>query len=163
MDPSEGEIIMKHEVTFAMIKPGAIHRGLIGDIIRRFEYRGLSIIGMKLIQVTEEQAREHYKEHEGKSFYPRLISYIQSGPVVVLAIYGENAVALVRKMAGATNPLEAIPGTIRGDYSADIENNIIHTSDAKETAERELAIYFKEEEVLDYQRVTNIWSFEYEQ
>lgn len=163
MDPSEGEITMKHEVTFAMIKPGAVHRGLIGDIIRRFEYRGLSIIGMKFIQVTEEQACEHYKEHEGKSFYPRLISYIQSGPVVVLAIYGENAITLVRKMAGATNPLEAIPGTIRGDYSADIENNIIHTSDAKETATRELSIYFSADEILDYQRVTNAWSFEYEQ
>lgn len=154
---------MNHEITFAMIKPGAVHRGLIGDIIRRFEYRGLNIVGMKLIQVNEEQACEHYKEHEGKSFYPRLISYIQSGPVVVLAIYGENAVSLVRKMAGATNPLEAQSGTIRGDYSADIENNIIHTSDAAETATRELGIYFHKNEILDFQRVTNIWSFEYEQ
>lgn len=154
---------MNHEITFAMIKPGAVHRGLIGDIIRRFEYRGLNIVGMKLIQVSEEQASEHYKEHEGKSFYSRLISYIQSGPVVVLAIYGENAVSLVRKMAGATNPLEAQSGTIRGDYSADIENNIIHTSDAAETATRELGIYFQKNEILDFQRVTNIWSFEYEQ
>lgn len=154
---------MNHEVTFAMIKPGAIHRGLIGDIVRRFEYRGLNIVGMKLVQVSEEQAKAHYKEHEGKPFYPRLISYIQSGPVVVLAIYGENAITLVRKMAGATNPLEAVPGTIRGDYSADIENNIIHTSDAKETAERELAVYFNKSEIIDFQRVTNSWSFEYEQ
>lgn len=154
---------MKHETTFAMIKPGAVHRGLIGDIIRRFEYRGLSIVGMKLIQVSEEQARSHYAEHAEKSFYPRLVSYVQSGPVVVLAIYGENAVALVRKMAGATNPLEAAPGTIRGDYSADIENNIIHTSDSPETAKRELSVYFSEAEIIDFERITNAWSFEYEQ
>lgn len=154
---------MKHEITFAMIKPGAVHRGLIGDIIRRFEYRGLSIVGMKLIQVSEEQARSHYAEHAEKSFYPRLVSYVQSGPVVVMAIYGENAVALVRKMAGATNPLEAAPGTIRGDYSADIENNIIHTSDSPETAKRELSVYFSETEIVDFERITNAWSFEYEQ
>lgn len=154
---------MKHEITFAMIKPGAVHRGLIGDILRRFEYRGLNIVGMKLIQVSEEQAETHYNEHKEKVFYKRLISCIQSGPVVVIAIYGENAVALVRKMAGATNPLEAIPGTIRGDYSADIENNIIHTSDSNETAQRELEIYFTEAEIFDFQRVTNSWSFEYEQ
>lgn len=154
---------MKHETTFAMIKPGAVHRGLIGDIIRRFEYRGLSIVGMKLIQVTEEQAKRHYEEHAEKAFYPRLVSYVQSGPVVVLAIYGENAITLVRKMAGATNPIEAVPGTIRGDYSADIENNIIHTSDSTETASRELAIYFNEAEIVDFERITNMWSFEYEQ
>lgn len=154
---------MKHQVTFAMVKPGAVHRGLIGEIIRRFENRGLSIVGMKLIQVSESQARDHYMEHAEKSFYSRLISYVQSGPVVVMAIYGENAVALVRQMAGATNPLEAIPGTIRGDFSADIENNIIHTSDCVETAERELAIYFNDGEIIDFERITNAWSFEYEQ
>ncbi|MGL5021494.1 MAG: nucleoside-diphosphate kinase [Mycoplasmatales bacterium] len=151
---------MDYETTFAMIKPGAIHRGLSGEIIRRFEKRGLSILGLKMIMVTEKQAREHYIEHIEKPFYESLVDYITSGPVIVMCVYGKNAVGLVRNMAGDTDPLKSIPGTIRGDFSADLENNIIHTSDAKKTAIREMNIYFDNTEVLDYHRITDDWSFE---
>ncbi len=144
--------------TFAMIKPGAIHRGLAGEIIKRFEHRGLSIVGMKIINVTEKQAKEHYQVHESKPFYPNLVSYIMSGPVIVLVIKGENVIELVRNMAGKTDPIQALPGTIRGDFSADIQNNIIHTSDSPETAVHEIGIYFAENEIIDYKRVTDNWS-----
>lgn len=154
--------MMNYETTFAMIKPGAIHRGLIGEIINRFERRGLNIVGMKLVEVSSEQAHSHYEEHKSKAFYPRLITYIMSGPVVILAIRGENATTLVRNMAGATNPEDALPGTIRGDFSADIENNIIHTSDSMQNAQKELEIYFRTSELIDYSRITNKWSFEVE-
>lgn len=148
--------------TFMMIKPGAIHRGLVGDIINRIERKGLNINAIKMIKVNNEQAKLHYIEHQDKPFYNDLIEYIKSDPVIVMAIEGEEAVALVRKLAGNTNPLESSPGTIRGDYSADIENNIIHTSDAPETAKRELEIYFDENEFIDYHRITEKWSFNFE-
>ena len=151
---------MQYERTFVMIKPGAVHRGLVGEIIKRFEQRGLSIMAQKMIMVSLDQASEHYAVHIEKSFYQSLVEYITSGPVVVMVIYGENACKLVRNMAGATNPLDSIPGTIRGDFSADLENNIIHTSDSIENAKFEMNIYFDDEEILEYKRITDRWSFE---
>lgn len=150
-----------HSKTFTMIKPGAVQRGLVGEIIKRFETKGLNIVALKIINVTDEQAEQHYSVHKDKSFYPQLVEYITSGPVVVMMIEGENAVELVRKMAGDTNPLKSSPGTIRGDFSADIENNIIHTADSLENAARECSIYFNSEEILEFQRVTDPWAFEF--
>ncbi len=144
--------------TFVMIKPGAVHRGLIGEIVTRFETRGLNIIAMKVINVTKEQAMEHYAVHKEKPFYQDLVDYLMSGPVVVMVIKGENVIELVRHMAGDTNPIKALPGTIRGDYSADIQNNIVHTSDSPESAQHEIGIYFSTDEILDYRRVTNVWA-----
>ncbi len=147
------------ETTFAMIKPNAIQRGLAGEIISRFENKGLTISAMKMINVSEEQAKAHYKCHEGKSFYPNLLESITSGPVVCLAISGVNAIALVRHMAGATNPLEALPGTIRGDYSADMRLNLIHTSDSEDNAKYELGIYFRDDEIVTTSKSLDPWIF----
>ena len=151
---------MLYEKTFVMIKPGAVHRGLAGEIIKRFEQRGLSIMALKMIMVTQDQASLHYKVHVEKPFYNSLVNYITSGAVFVMVVYGENACQLVRNMAGATNPLDSIPGTIRGDFSADLENNIIHTSDSIDNAMFEMGIYFDNSEILDYHRITDKWAFE---
>lgn len=151
---------MEYERTFVMIKPGAIHRGLAGEIIKRFEQRGLSIMAQKMMMVTDAQASVHYAVHREKPFYQSLVNYITSGPVIVMVIYGENACKLVRNMAGATNPLDSMPGTIRGDFSADLGNNIIHTSDSLENAKFEMGIYFNDDEILDYHRITDHWAFE---
>lgn len=147
-------------LTFAMIKPGAVHRGLVGSIIKRFEDRGLNIVALKMIKVTKKQAQEHYFEHRDKPFFSELVDSIMSGPVVVLLICGEQAIELVRNMAGATDPLKSIPGTIRGDFSADLTNNIIHTADSEESVVHESEIYFSVEERIKYNRITDIWSFE---
>lgn len=139
------------EKTFAMIKPDAVQRGLAGTIISRYEAKGLRIAAMKIMQVTDELARQHYAEHVNKPFFPGLLSYITSGPVVALVLEGKNAVAEVRKLNGATNPLEAACGTIRGDFAQEVGRNVVHGSDSVESAAREIAIYFDEKEVLDYE------------
>ena len=148
------------EKTFVMIKPDGVQRGLIGEILKRFEAKGFKLKGLKLIQVTNELAKEHYAEHEGKPFYPGLVEYITSGPVVTICLEGKGVVAEVRKMMGATNPKDAQLGTIRGDFAQDIGRNIIHGSDSVESAERELAIYFKPEELLEYDYLPYTWLFE---
>ena len=132
------------EKTFAMIKPDAVQRGLVGTIISRYEAKGLRIAAMKIMQVTDELARQHYAEHVNKPFFPGLLSYITSGPVVALVLEGKNAVAEVRKLNGATNPLEAACGTIRGDFAQEVGRNVVHGSDSVESAAREIAIYFDE-------------------
>ena len=114
------------EKTFAMIKPDAVQRGLAGTIISRYEAKGLRIAAMKIMQVTDELARQHYAEHVNKPFFPGLLSYITSGPVVALVLEGKNAVAEVRKLNGATNPLEAACGTIRGDFAQEVGRNVVH-------------------------------------
>lgn len=144
--------------TFAMVKPCGVQRGHIGDVIKRIEQKGLAISAMKLIKVSDEQAKEHYKSHIEKPFYSELVEYLTSGPVVALVISGNDAVEMVRILAGATDPKKALPGTIRGDFSIDIQNNIIHTSDSVEHAQEEIGIYFKEEEIIDYQLIMNKWS-----
>ena len=139
------------EKTFAMIKTDAVQRGLAGTIISRYEAKGLRIAAMKIMQVTDELARQHYAEHVNKPFFPGLLSYITSGPVVALVLEGKNAVAEVRKLNGATNPLEAACGTIRGDFAQEVGRNVVHGSDSVESAAREIAIYFDEKEVLGYE------------
>jgi nucleoside-diphosphate kinase len=145
--------------TFAFIKPDGVQRGLIGKVIERFENRGMKILAMKLINITPEQAKEHYKEHEGKDFYDPLLNYIMSGPVVAMVIEGRDCVKQIRKLAGDTDPKDAEPGTIRYDFAQLISRNIIHAADSDSSAEREIAIYFKPNEILDYTLDTHHWVF----
>ncbi len=130
------------ERTFVMIKPDAHARRLTGEILARFERRGFAIRGIKLLRVTADQAGQHYAEHEGKPFYPGLVEFITSAPVVAIVLEGPAAVATVRTMMGTTNPLDSAPGTIRGDYALELGENVIHGSDSPDSAEREIAIYF---------------------
>lgn len=143
-----------------MLKPDAIQRGLCGEIIARFERRGLKIVAMKMLWITKELAEKHYGEHRGKKFFEGLISYITSGPVIAMVIEGKNAVKLVREMMGKTNPQESMPGTIRGDYGIELGRNIIHGSDSLASAEREIALFFTKEEIFDYKLATESWIYE---
>jgi nucleoside-diphosphate kinase len=151
---------MPLERTLVIIKPDGVQRGLVGPILTRLEARGLKIAGLKLVQVSTALAARHYAEHEGKPFYPGLLKYITSGPVVVACVEGSSAVQMVRNSVGATNPLNAVPGTIRADLALDIGRNLIHASDAPETAERELALWFGPDELVSYARETDRWIFE---
>ena len=146
--------------TLVLVKPDGVQRGLIGEIISRLERRGLKIVGMKLMQVSGELANRHYGEHEGKPFFAGLVGFITSGPVVAMAIEGNNVVGLVRTTVGATNPAASAPGTIRGDLGVDIGRNLIHGSDSDESAKRELSLFFNEGELLDYSRDTDPWIIE---
>jgi len=143
-----------------MIKPDGVQRGLTGEILSRFEKKGLKIKGLKFIKVTEQIAAKHYQEHQGKPFYPHLIKYITSGPVVVMVLSGQNAVQEVRKINGATKPLDALPGTIRGDMAQDIGRNVVHGSDSVESAQREIAIYFTPDELTEYDYLPEKWLYE---
>lgn len=133
---------MAIERTYAMIKPDGVARGLVGEIISRIEHKGYKIIDMKLMQIPRETAEKHYGEHAGKPFFEGLISFITSGPVVAMVLEGENAILGWRGMMGATNPADATPGSIRGDYASSMDENVAHGSDAPETAEREIGIFF---------------------
>ena len=146
------------ERTLVIIKPDAVQRGLVGEIVARFERRGLKIVGMKLMQIDEALARKHYGVHEGKPFFAGLIAYITSAPVVVMAIEGPEAIELVRHTMGATNPLDAAPGTIRADYAGEIRRNLVHGSDGPETAASELALFFEDSELLEWQLATDAWT-----
>ncbi len=137
------------EKTLVLIKPDGVQKGLIGEVIKRFEQRGLNIAALKLFVMSEEQANVHYAEHKGKPFFPGLIDYITSGPIVAMVVAGDSAIKVVRTMMGSTNPAEAAPGTIRGDYALTIAENVIHGSDSLESAQREIAIYFTNKEVVD--------------
>ena len=133
---------MAIERTYSMIKPDGVENRHVGEIISRIERAGLTIEKMELTMVTPEQAAENYKEHEGKPFYDGLISYITSGPVVKMVVAGEGAVAVMRKLMGATNCAQAAPGTIRGDFGLTVDRNVIHGSDSVESAEREIGVFF---------------------
>lgn len=135
---------MNLQDTLVLVKPDGVKKHLCGEIISRFEKKGLSIKAIKMIDVPEELAKKHYAEHEGKGFFKALIDFITSGPVLAMVITGENAVAAVRQLNGATNPLEAVPGSIRGDFATSIDENVVHASDAPETAAREIALWFPE-------------------
>ena len=148
---------MAWERTFAMLKPDTVQRGLIGAVLGRLETKGFRLAGMKLVQVTLDQARRHYAVHEGKPFYDRLVRYIMSSPVVVLVLEAPDAVAQLRRFVGATKPNEAEAGTIRGDFGTDISNNLVHASDSLENAEYELAVYFTPEELVAYDRAIDPW------
>ncbi len=136
--------------TLVLVKPDAVSRGLIGQIVARFESRGLAVLGMKLLQMDEARAGKLYEPHHGKPFYAPLVKYMTSGPIVALCLEGVKAIAVVRKMLGATNPAEADPGTIRGDFSQRVDCNCVHGSDSPESAARELPIFFESGEILDY-------------
>ncbi len=152
---------MAEERTFVAIKPDGVERGLIGEIIHRFERRGLKIVGLKTMQVTDELAEKHYGEHKGKGFYAGLVGHITSGPIVAMVLEGKNAVALSRQVIGATNPAEAAPGTIRGDLAVDIGRNVVHGSDSPASAQREIGIFFSPDEQLkDWQRTVQKWVVE---
>jgi nucleoside-diphosphate kinase len=146
--------------TLVIVKPDGVQRGLVGPMLSRLEARGLKIVGLKLVQVSPDLAARHYAEHEGKAFYPGLLRYITSAPVVVACVEGSSAVQMVRNAVGATNPLNAAPGTIRGDLALDIGRNLIHASDAPETADRELALWFQDAELVSYPRDSDRWIFE---
>jgi len=143
-----------------MIKPDAVQRGLIGEIISRLEKKGLKIVAMKMINVSKELAEMHYAEHREKPFFQSLVDYITSAPVVAMVVEGRNAVKVVRTLVGATNPVEALPGTIRGDFGMDIGRNVIHASDSLESAEREISLFFKPEEIVEYRRIDEDWLYE---
>ena len=132
------------ERTLVLIKPDGVQRGLVGPILSRFEARGLKIVGMKLMQVPAELAQKHYAEHEGKSFYAELTGFITSGPLVAIVLQGVQAVTAARQVIGATDPLEASPGSIRGDLAIDKGTNLVHGSDSPESAQREVALFFPE-------------------
>lgn len=150
----------EHERTFVMVKPDAFQRGLVGEIVGRLEDRGLKLVGMKLITPTQEQGEAHYAEHEGKDFYEDLVEFITSGPAVPMVVEGKDAVGVVREMIGATDPKESKPGTIRGDYALDIGRNCVHAADAHDTAEREISIYFDEDELESYERIDETCVYE---
>ncbi len=139
---------MAEERTFVAIKPDGVERGHIGEIIRRYEQRGLKVVGLKLMVLDKAKAEEHYGEHNGKPFFGGLVSFITSGPIVALCLEGKNAVSIVRTVNGATNPKDAIPGTIRGDLAIDIGRNVVHGSDSPESAQREIKIFFNDNELL---------------
>jgi len=140
-----------------MLKPDAVQRGLIGEIISRFEKKGFKLVAMKMLQVDRALAEEHYKEHRGKPFFEPTVRYIMSSPVVAMVWEGKNVVALARQMMGATNPANADPGSIRGSYGVDISRNVIHGSDSVESAEREIALYFTPQEIISYTKAGEEW------
>lgn len=148
------------ERTYVMVKPDGVHRNLAGEIISRYEKKGYKLAGMKLLRLSREMAEKHYAEHVGKGFFAGLVQYITSGPVVAMVLEGKDVVAGVRAMNGATNPANAAPGTIRGDLGIEVGRNVVHASDSVESAQREIAIYFKPEELLDYQKVEETWLYE---
>ena len=148
------------ERTLIIVKPEGVQRGLIGNVITRLELRGLKFVGLKLMHITPELAERHYGVHKGKPFYPGLVKHITSGPVVVGVVEGPEAISVERTTMGATNPAEAIPGTIRGDYALEIGFNIIHGSDGPETAVQEINLFFRSQELLSYELVTDQWVYE---
>ncbi len=146
------------ERTLIIVKPDGVNRGLVGEVLGRFEARGLKLAGLKLIRITREMAERHYAEHQGKGFYEGLVSFITSGPVVVGVVEGSGAIAMVRTMMGATNPANAAPGTLRGDFATVVSYNVIHGSDGIESAQREIALYFAPDELQEYDRNTDRWA-----
>ena len=145
------------EKTLVLIKPDGVQRGLVGQVISQLERRGLKIVALKMLTIDHELAALHYSEHQTRPFYKNLIEFIISGPVVAMVFEGPDAVTLVRKTIGATNPLEASPGTIRGDMGITIDKNIIHGSDSLESANKEIALFFQPAEILNYQRNIDTW------
>ena len=145
------------ERTFLAIKPDGVQRGLMGEIIRRFETKGFTLVGMKFMKVSRELAESHYDVHRERPFFSSLVDFITSGPIVAMVWEGEGVVAAARKMIGATNPLTAEPGTIRGDFGVNIGRNLIHGSDAIETAQREISLWFSDEELVAWESQMKPW------
>jgi len=148
------------ERTFVAIKPDGVQRGLVGEIIRRFEAKGFTLVGLKLMRVSKELAEKHYDVHRERPFFPSLVAFITSGPLVAMVWEGDGVVAAARKLIGATDPLNAEPGTIRGDFGISISRNLIHSSDAIETAQREIGLWFTNDELVSWQPATLPWLVE---
>ncbi|KKK35589.1 nucleoside diphosphate kinase [Salinicoccus sediminis] len=147
------------EKTFLMIKPDGVQRNLIGPIVERLENKGFKLAGAKLMHVSESLAKTHYQEHQDKPFFGELVDFITSGPVFAMVLEGENVIDTARLVVGATNPQQAAPGTIRGDFGLTVGKNIIHGSDSPESAEREIGLFFDESEVLDYDLINSSWIY----
>lgn len=143
-----------------MVKPDGVQRGLVGEVINRMERKGFTLSGMKLMQVPTSQAEEHYAELSDKPFYPKLIEYITSGPVVAMVWQGNGVVSATRSLIGSTKPQEASPGTIRGDFAVDVGRNVVHASDSDETAEKEIGLWFNDSELVHWIPETNNWIYE---
>ena len=146
--------------TLVLLKPDAVQRGKIGEIVSRLERRGLKFVAIKLMLVSDNLAHEHYAEHVGKPFFDGLVRFITSSPIIAMVVEGENTVELVRTTMGATNPQQAAPGTIRGDLALSIGENLIHGSDSPESAAREIALYFSGDEIVDYTKDVDRWVIE---
>ncbi|HQO03495.1 MAG TPA: nucleoside-diphosphate kinase [Spirochaetota bacterium] len=147
------------ERSFVMIKPDGVQRQLVGELLAKFEKKGFRLAGAKFMKVSEDLAKKHYGEHEGKPFFGELVGFITSGPVFAMAIEGPNCISMIRKMVGATKPEDAEPGSIRGDYVSYMGKNIIHASDSPESAKRELALWFTADELIDYTRSADAWIY----
>ncbi|MBS3813023.1 nucleoside-diphosphate kinase [Candidatus Bipolaricaulota bacterium] len=145
------------ERSLVLLKPDTVQRGLMGQIIGRIEKKGLKVTGMKMMEVEEGLAKEHYAEHVDKDFFSDLFGFITSSPIVAMVVEGEQAISVLRNMMGATNPFEAEPGTIRGDFGLDLTKNLIHGSDSPESAKREIDLFFGSEEILDYELTVGEW------
>ncbi|MCM3147303.1 nucleoside-diphosphate kinase [Bacillus pumilus] len=145
--------------TFLMVKPDGVERQLIGEIVSRFEKKGLQLVGAKLMSIPKEVAETHYGEHKEKPFFGELVDFITSGPVFAMVWQGEQVVDVTRQIIGKTNPKEALPGTIRGDYGLTVGKNIIHGSDSPESAEREINLFFKQEELINWDQTISSWIY----
>ncbi len=147
------------ERTYCMVKPDGVQRNAVGEIIARFERKGIKIVGLKMMQIPQATAEKHYGEHKDKPFFKDLVDFITSGPVVAMVLEADNVISTVRTMMGATNPKDSVPGTIRGDFGITIDKNVIHGSDSPESAEREIGIFFKPEELVDYTKSGHEWIY----
>jgi|SRR4051794_36099039 len=145
------------EKTFLMVKPDGVQRNLIGEIVSRFEKKGFQLVGGKLMSISQELAEEHYGEHKERPFFGELVDFITSGPVFAMVWQGENVISTARQMMGSTNPKDAAPGTIRGDFGITVGKNVIHGSDSPESAVREIGLFFNEGEVVEYSKLMNEW------
>ncbi|MED4058662.1 nucleoside-diphosphate kinase [Priestia megaterium] len=145
--------------TFLMVKPDGVQRSIIGEVISRFEKKGFQLVGVKLMHISQELAETHYGEHKEKAFFGELVKFITSGPVFAMVWEGENVISVSRQMVGKTNPQEALPGTIRGDYGLIVDKNIIHGSDSPESAEREISLFFESEELTFYKKDADAWIY----
>ncbi|ANF49001.1 nucleoside-diphosphate kinase [Priestia megaterium] len=145
--------------TFLMVKPDGVQRSIIGEVISRFEKKGFQLVGAKLMHISQELAETHYGEHKEKPFFGELVKFITSGPVFAMVWEGENVISVSRQMVGKTNPQEALPGTIRGDYGLIVDKNIIHGSDSPESAEREISLFFESEELTFYKKDADAWIY----
>ncbi|MCG2728616.1 MAG: nucleoside-diphosphate kinase [Candidatus Methanoperedenaceae archaeon] len=148
------------ERTYVMVKPDGVQRGLVGEVIRRIERRGFKIVAMRMNTISMDLAKKHYAEHAQKPFFNSLVSFITSGPSVSMVVEGKNAVSVMRAINGATNPMNAATGSIRGDFALDTGRNIVHASDSLESAKREISIHFKDSEIIEYSRVDEAWIYE---
>lgn len=146
------------ERTYLMVKPDGVQRNLVGEVVSRFEKKGYQLVGAKLVTITKEMAETHYAEHKERPFFGELVDFITSGPVFAMVWEGENVISTARKMMGATNPADATSGTIRGDFAAKLSMNVIHGSDSPESAEREIGIFFKDGELINYEKTIGVWA-----